>query len=87
VSKGMLANNLSPDQAEKEKAPKSIDHVFLRRFIESRFPIYKTDIVLKVAEYWEELPEHQREYDRYAGKLSMADIDLLIEGIKASFKE
>ena len=87
MNKNIFTDNLSPEQTNKEKAFKNIDHAFLKRFIETRFPIYKTDVVLKVAEFWEELPEHQKEYDHYASKLSNADIDLLIEGIKASFKE
>ena len=87
MNEGIFGDNLIAKEATKENEPKNIDRVFLRNFIETRFPVYKTDIVLKVAEFWEELPEHQREYDHYARKLSNTDIDLLIEGIRASFKE
>ena len=83
----LFKDNSTTEQSANEKAHKSIDHALLRKFIETRFPVYKTDIVLKVAEFWEELPEHQREYDHYASKLSNSDIDLLIDGIRASVRE
>ena len=77
-------DDLSPELIPKKKTSETIDYTILKRFIESKFPIYKTDMILKVAEYWKNLPNHQTEYDYYAGRLSDEDLDLLFEGIKIS---
>lgn len=72
------------DQMEPKKKLQYFDYGKLELFIDTNFPVYKREKVLKVAEYWYKLPTHQSEYDFYARRLSSKDINLLIEGIKTS---
>ena len=77
-------DDLSPELAAKKKKNQIIDHNVLRRFIETNFPIYKTATILKIAELWKSLPEHEAEYNYYANRVSNEDLSLLFEGMQAS---
>jgi hypothetical protein len=83
----LAAENTDNDfyhQLEIKKSRQYLDYGQLRLFIETNFPVYKREKVLKVAEYWRKLPAHQSEYGYYARRLSSKDINLLMEGIKTS---
>jgi hypothetical protein len=80
-------DDLSPSLKSVKRRDHQIDYDALRRFIETNFPIYKTETLLKVAECLENQSESQKEYHQYVDQLSDKDVNLLISGIKASLAE
>jgi hypothetical protein len=78
--------DLSPYLTTKKKKNQNIDYIMLRRFIETNFPIYKTDNILKIAELWKKLPENEAEYNYCVRRVSNEDLSLLLEGMQSSIK-
>jgi hypothetical protein len=84
MSEEILDEYLSPELKPKKTKEKIIDYKSLTRFIESNFPISKTDYLLKVVESWKNLPQYQTQFNHYVSKLSNDDLNRLFEGINAS---
>jgi hypothetical protein len=78
--------DLSPSLTTKKKKNQNIDYIMLRRFIETNFPIYKTDTILKIAELWKNLPENEAEYNYCVRRVSNEDLSLLLEGMQSSIE-
>jgi len=75
---------LSPELKPKKTKEKIVDYQALTHFIKSNFPISKTDYILKVVESLKAQSNYENQFNQYVSKLSNNDIDLLLEGIKAS---
>jgi hypothetical protein len=77
-------DDLGPELRPTKTKEKTIDYQALTYYIRSNFPISKSDYILKVVETLKNSPNHQTQFNLYAGKLSNDDLNRLFEGIKAS---
>jgi hypothetical protein len=87
VIEEIFDDDLSPSLKSVKRRDPRIDYDALRRFVETNFPIYKTETLLKVAECLANQSESQAECRQYVDQLSDKDVNLLISGIKASLED